>query len=33
MIIAIARIHGDPGFLDPMPRTTVDGLRPRTMVG
>jgi hypothetical protein len=28
MIIAIARIHGDPGSLDPMPRTTVDGLRP-----
>ena len=28
MIIAIARIHGDPGYLEPILQTTLDGLRP-----
>jgi AcrR family transcriptional regulator len=28
MIIAIARIHGDPDYLGPILRTTLDGLRP-----
>jgi hypothetical protein len=28
LIIAIARIHGDPGYLQPILRTTLDGLRP-----
>jgi hypothetical protein len=27
MIIAIARIHGDPGYLEPILQTTLDGLR------
>ena len=31
MIIAVARIHGDPGYLEPILRTTLDGLRPRTL--
>jgi hypothetical protein len=26
--IAIARIHGDPSYLEPILRTTLDGLRP-----
>jgi AcrR family transcriptional regulator len=29
MIIAIAAIHGDPDYLEPILRTTLDGLRPR----
>jgi AcrR family transcriptional regulator len=29
MIIAIARIHGDPGYLEPMLESTLDGLRHR----
>jgi len=29
MIIAIATIHGDPGYLKPILQTTLDGLRPR----
>jgi AcrR family transcriptional regulator len=28
MIIAIARIHGDPSYLEPILRATLDGLRP-----
>jgi AcrR family transcriptional regulator len=28
MIVAIAKIHGDPGYLEPMLRTMLDGLRP-----
>jgi hypothetical protein len=28
MIIAIARIHGDPGYLEPILQTAFDGLRP-----
>jgi AcrR family transcriptional regulator len=28
MIIAIARIHGDPGYLQPILRAALDGLRP-----
>jgi AcrR family transcriptional regulator len=28
MIIAIAKIHGDPGYLEPILQTTLDGLRP-----
>ena len=28
MIIAIARIHGDPGYLAPILKTTFGGLRP-----
>ncbi len=28
MIIAIATIHGDPDYLEPILRTTLDGLRP-----
>lgn len=28
MIIAIATIHGDPGYLEPILRTALDGLRP-----
>jgi hypothetical protein len=28
MIIAIATIHGDPGYLEPIVQTTLDGLRP-----
>lgn len=31
MIIAIATVHGDPDYLEPMLRTTLDGLRPRPM--
>lgn len=27
MVIAIAKIHGDHGYLDPILRTTLDGLR------
>ena len=27
MIIAIATIHGDPGYLEPILQTTLDGLR------
>jgi AcrR family transcriptional regulator len=27
MIIAIAKIHGDPGYLQPILQTTLDGLR------
>jgi AcrR family transcriptional regulator len=30
MIIAIATIHGDPGYLEPILQTTLDGLRPLT---
>jgi AcrR family transcriptional regulator len=29
MIIAIARIGGDPGYVEPILQTTLDGLRPR----
>ena len=29
MIIAIARIHGDPGYLEPILETTLDGLATR----
>jgi AcrR family transcriptional regulator len=28
MIIAIAKIHGDPAYLEPILQTTLDGLRP-----
>jgi AcrR family transcriptional regulator len=28
MIVAIAKIHGDRGYLEPMFQTTLDGLRP-----
>jgi hypothetical protein len=28
MIIAIATIHGEPGYLEPILQTTIDGLRP-----
>jgi AcrR family transcriptional regulator len=28
MIIAVATIHGDPGYLEPILQTTLDGLRP-----
>jgi AcrR family transcriptional regulator len=28
MIIAIATIHGDPGYLEPILQATLDGLRP-----
>jgi AcrR family transcriptional regulator len=28
MFIAIARIHGDPGYLEPILQTAFDGLRP-----
>ncbi len=28
MIIAIARIHGEPGYLEPILGTALDGLRP-----
>jgi hypothetical protein len=28
MIIAIATIDDDPGYLEPIPQTTLDGLRP-----
>jgi hypothetical protein len=31
MIIAIAKIHGDPGYLEPVLQTTLDGLCPQTM--
>ncbi|HUE28581.1 MAG TPA: TetR/AcrR family transcriptional regulator [Solirubrobacteraceae bacterium] len=27
MLIAIAKIHGDPGYLEPILQTTLDGLR------
>jgi AcrR family transcriptional regulator len=30
MIIAIASIHGDPGYLEPILQTALDGLRPST---
>jgi AcrR family transcriptional regulator len=30
LIIAIARIHGDLGYLEPILQTTLDGLRPLT---
>jgi AcrR family transcriptional regulator len=30
MIIAIATIHGDPDYLEPILQTTLDGLRPPT---
>jgi AcrR family transcriptional regulator len=30
MIVAIAKIHGDPNYLEPMLQTTLDGLRPPT---
>jgi AcrR family transcriptional regulator len=30
MIIAIAAIHGDPGYLEPILQTALDGLRPPT---
>ena len=30
MIIAIATIHGEPGYLEPILQTTIDGLRPAT---
>ena len=29
MIIAVATIHGDPGYLEPILRTALDGLRAR----
>jgi AcrR family transcriptional regulator len=28
MVIAVASIHGDPGYLEPILRTVLDGLRP-----
>lgn len=28
MIVAIAKIHGEPGYLEPMLQTMLDGLRP-----
>jgi AcrR family transcriptional regulator len=28
MMIAITKIHGDPGYLEPIMQTTLDGLRP-----
>ena len=28
MIVAIATIHGDPGYLQPILQTALDGLRP-----
>jgi hypothetical protein len=28
MIAAIAKIHGDPGYLQPILQTALDGLRP-----
>jgi AcrR family transcriptional regulator len=28
MVIAVASIHGDPGYLEPILRATLDGLRP-----
>jgi AcrR family transcriptional regulator len=28
MIVAIAKIHGDPGYLEPMLQAMLDGLRP-----
>jgi AcrR family transcriptional regulator len=28
MVVAIAKIHGDPDYLEPMLQTTLDGLRP-----
>src|ERR1700694_6110771 len=28
MIVAVATIHGDPGYLEPILHTTIDGLRP-----
>jgi hypothetical protein len=28
MIIAVATIHSDPGYLEPILRTALDGLRP-----
>jgi AcrR family transcriptional regulator len=30
MIIAVASIHGDPGYLEPILQTALDGLRPPT---
>jgi hypothetical protein len=30
MIVAIAKINGDPGYVAPMLQTTLDGLRPPT---
>ena len=30
MIIAIASMHGDPGYLEPILQTALDGLRPST---
>jgi AcrR family transcriptional regulator len=29
MVIAIATIHGEPGYLEPILRTALDGLRPQ----
>jgi len=31
MVVAIATIHGDTNYLDPILQTTLDGLRPRSM--
>ncbi len=31
MIIAIATIHGDTCFVEPILQAALDGLRPRTM--
>jgi hypothetical protein len=28
MVIAIAAIHGDPGYLEPILQAALDGLRP-----
>jgi hypothetical protein len=28
MIIAVAKIHGEPRYLEPILETTLDGLRP-----
>jgi AcrR family transcriptional regulator len=33
MIVAIATIHGDSGYTEPVLRTALDGLRPRPMRG
>jgi len=32
MIVAIASIRGNPEYLEPIPETTLDGLRPPTDV-
>jgi hypothetical protein len=29
MIVAIASVHGEPGYLEPILQAALDGLRPR----